>query len=227
MSRLAPNAPGLRVSVGVSRSGKTFGIRKDVEAAAAAGMPVIVVDRMREWRDVPHSLSSRSAVVHSIDAGVRLIETSGVRLVILRPPENIPELWSSVVSMEACEWACGYRGLAGVCFNEAHKVAPRSRGALPSVIDDVVSAWAHHNVAVWADSQRLAKLHGDVTENATELRLYTCVGPREFATLRELGGVELADTVKRAGVELVAGRPGYHVRLSGARVPPYELTRDA
>lgn len=216
---LRPNEPGLRVAVGVSRSGKTYGIRSDVVEAARLDVPVMVIDRVREWTSAPVSLVGRSTIVRTVEHGARLVRDAGVRLVVVQTSDAVG------ASIEACEWARDFPGVAGVCFNEAHRAAPAGRARLPQAIDDVVSAWAHHRVALWADSQRLAKLHSDLTENATELRLYAMVGVRDLAVLRELGGAELAERVREAASRFAEGAPGYHVRLSSSRVGPYELTR--
>lgn len=215
---LRPSDPGVRVSIGVSRSGKTYGIRNDVIAAARDGVPIIVIDRTREWTSAPVSLTSVACRVRTVDQAARMIER-GVRLAVLETKETAP------AALEACAWACSFAGLAGVAFPEGHHVAPRTTKALPEALDEAINAWAHNNVALWIDSQRAAKLHADVVENATELRFYAMVGFRDLQSLREYASPELADRCREAAERMAAGQPGWHVRLGTHRGGPYELRR--
>lgn len=220
---LRPSDAGVRVSIGVSRSGKTHGIRADVVEAAREGMPVIVVDRAREWNSAPASLTAVSVRVPHVEAAARMVER-GARLCVVRAPEG-QRLDVRRAALEACAWACSYRGRAGVAFPEGHHVAPRTVKGLPSELDDCINAWAHNDVALWIDSQRVAKLHSDVVENATELRLYAIVGFRDLQALREYGSPELANACREAAERMASGQSGWHVRLGTYRGGPYELTR--
>lgn len=212
--------PGLRVSVGISRSGKTFGIRTEVLRAVAAGVPVIVLDRVKEWTSAPASLRGVTAGALNVRDAARLIESSGARLVIVRPVDVC------AAALEACSWVKDYPGVAGVAFPEGHNVAPAGRLRLPQALDDIASAWAHHKVALWIDSQRMSKLHSDVVENAADLRLYAMVGERDLKRLTEFGQPELQQRVRECASLLAAGQAGWHVRLGMVRTPPYEITRE-
>lgn len=219
---LPPSKPGVRVAVGISRSGKTYGIRADVLRAVHEGaMPIIVIDRMHEWTSFPRSLTPMTVRVNDVRAAAAAIE-GGARLAIVHATiETSPR-----ESIAACEWACATKAeLRGVCFNEAHVAAPSGRQKLAPAIAEIAGAWAHYNAALWADSQSVWKLHPDLHGNATELRLYAMGAARDFAACREIGTPELAERVREAGQRLSDGEPGWHVRLGVVRLPPYELTR--
>lgn len=208
------NDAGIRLSIGISGSGKTHGVKQDVYRAASGGMPVIVLDRMHEW--------DRG------DAGARTPEEAataverGARLVILRPRsgELLP------VAEALCSWARDHRELAGVAIPEAHRVAPNAFRTLPPALEDVALTWRHYRVALWLDTQRLPLLNRTLTEQAGTIRIYAVTGELDRRMLRELGGREL----ERANVEvcshLARGEPGWHVALGVMRAPPYTVVRE-
>lgn len=208
--------PGLRVSVGVSGAGKTFGIRSSVYSAARHH-PVIVIDRMREWTTAPRDIPAAGA--RTVADAVRAIE-AGTRLVILRAPtvelDQAAEL--------ACAWARDAPYLAGVAIPEAHNIAP-SGAKLSPALSDVATAWRHFKVALWLDTQRFALLSRTLTDTARELRLYALVGDRDLSVVRELGGPALAANCIEAAARLSRGEAGWHTRLGLVRVPPFELER--
>jgi hypothetical protein len=186
--------------------------------AAAKRIPVIVIDRLCEWTVGHEGATSVAEAVQHIERGRRLV--------IVRPPDPTPPDWTILEASAAARWAKRYPDTAGVAVPEAHRVLPNG-GRLPEVWDDVTCAWRHHGVAVWLDSQRLAKLHKDVTEQAaaSDLRIFAILGERDLETARELGGRDLVRCVTEAATRYGRGERGWHVRLTVGVVPPYTLQR--
>jgi hypothetical protein len=216
---LGPHEAGIRLAVGVSGAGKTHGARSSVIAAARAGTPVIVVDRMREWNQTPADLHDRTRGATSIAEAAKAVN-DGAAIVVVRTSNDVR------ASIDACAWARDHERLVGVCLPEAHRIAPNA-GALPTAVEDVACAWRHYKVALWLDTQRLPLLNRTLTENAREVRLYAVTGDVDFARVRELGGRELERAVRECAARLARGEAGWHVRLGLVRVPPYVLARDA
>jgi hypothetical protein len=203
--------PGIRLAVGVSGAGKTYSIRADVYRAARE-CPVMVIDRMKEW-------TRGDAGVRSVADGARAV-ADGARLVIVRPQDVVQ------ATEEACRWARDYSGLAGVAVPEAHRALPNG-GRLAPAVEDCVTAWRHHRVALWLDTQRLSLLNRTVTEQARELRLFAIVGDLDLRAVSELGGRELVAAVRACAQRLADGEPGWHVQLGLVRVPPYRVVRES
>lgn len=216
---LGPNDKGVRVSFGVSGSGKSHGITRDVFAFVAAGHPCIVLDTMHEWQHVPRELASLTRRVSSVPNAVTRIE-GGTRLAIVTSEDVAMD------TEQACEWATSSPELRGVALTEAWQVAGSNERLAPG-LRRVTRAWRHYNVATWLDAQRVSLLSRNVTELATELRLYAIVGDRDFAVIREIGGRALESAVRECAARLAKGEPGWHVRLGASRVPPYIVTRGA
>lgn len=201
---------GIRLSVGVSGAGKTFGVRREVCEAARAGVPVLVIDRMHEWE-------RGDAGAFDVATAARYVD-QGARLVIVRPRDVV------AAAEEACAWARDRRELAGVALPEAHRIAPNG-ARLSDALEDCATAWRHFRVALWCDTQRISLLSRTITEQARTLRLYAIVGDLDARAVAELGGRELAEQVQEAARRLAGGEPGWHVELGLVRVPPYELRR--
>jgi len=223
LHELGDDGPGLRLSVGVSRSGKTFGLRRQVYRAVRAGVPVLVLDRLREWTALPPDVAA-VAVGVTPEAGVRGATAwldGGARLAIVhtRAVESDAVL--------ACEWARDHAGHAGVAMSEVHRAAPNTGAPLPEALEDVALAWAHHNVSFYGDTQRLSLCHRTLTEQMRELRVYAVGGERDLQRLREMGGAKLSEAAQECARRLVAGEPGWHVSIATVALPPYELRREA
>lgn len=214
---LAPWEPGVRLNVGVSGSGKSHLIRRQIEQAART-IPVMVLDRMHEWTDVPADIAPRARGAKTVADAAKLV-SDGARLVIVRPSDIVG------ASEEACAWARDYPDIAGVAVPEAHRVAPNAR-PLSTAVEDVACAWRHHRVALWLDTQRFALISRTLTEQARETNLFAIVGERDGQVIKELGGTALVTKVREAASRLAEGEPGWHVRLGLVRVPPYELRRE-
>lgn len=209
--------PGIRLAVGISGTGKTHGIKQQIYRSACV-MPVMVLDRMHEWNEVPPALAGRTVGCQTI-AQAREHAKRGKRLIVVRPSDII------VASNEACAWARDWKGVAGVAIAEAHRVAPNVN-SLPLAIDDVATAWRHHKVALWLDTQRFALLNRTLTEQARELRIYSVVGDRDLSVVSEIGGKALVASVMECAARLARNEPGWHVELGLVRTPPYDLKRE-
>lgn len=213
-----PAEPGIRLNIGISGTGKTYCIRGQVYRSAAH-MPIMVLDRMCEWSSVPASLAPYTAGCQTVAQGIEHAKR-GKRLIVVRPQDIVS------ASNEACIWARDYKGVAGVAIPEAHRVCPNMQNSLPQAIDDVATAWRHHKVALWLDTQRIANLNRTLTEQARELKLFSIVGDRDLKVVSEIGGSELVAKIKECASRLAAGDPGWHVELGLVRVPPYQLKKE-
>lgn len=222
--------PGLRLSIGVSGSGKTFGLRRQVYMAIRQGTPVIALDRLKEWKTLPGDVAKLAVGVEGgtdrIAAAARWVE-KGARLVIVRvSSESIKQDFENV-----CAWARDNPAHCGIAVSEAHRVAPNSSAPLPEAVEDVALAWRHHVVSLWTDTQRLSLLHRTFTEMVRELRVYGVGGELDGARLRELGGRELQDAAAEAARRLLPpskggwDQPGWHVHIERVALPPYTLIR--
>jgi hypothetical protein len=222
LHELDDTGPGLRLSVGVSGSGKTYGLRKQVFRAIRAGVPVMALDRLREWQTLPPDIA-RLAVGVTPETGVKLAAewlASGARLVIVQTRDVEKDIVS------ACEWARDTPGHCGVATSEVHRAAANTGAPLVEALEDVALAWRHHLVSFWCDTQRLSLCHRTLTEQMRELRVYATGGERDLQRLREMGGAELADGAKECARRLLAGEPGWFVRVRTIALPPYTLERE-
>lgn len=216
----SPWEPGVRLSVGVSRSGKTYRLRR-IYFQAATRIPLIILDRTREIQQVPAPLGPYTAGCSSVREAIEYLE-KGKRIVVVQVTDCQNEM------ERACEWARKYPGVAGIAMSEAHRAFPNGKPLMPAS-DDAITAWAHFKVAMFLDTQRLAKIDTTVSENASELCLFTCTGSNDFDRMRDIGGRELEAAVREAGNRFDRGEPGWHVKLGVTRrAPPggYVLTRE-
>lgn len=216
---MLPHEPGLRLAVGCSRSGKTYGMRRDVTRASEK-IPVLVVDRLCEWVEFPASIAKRVALVSRVESAEKHI-AAGKSLIVVQTKD------AAGAAADACAWARDRRGVAGVAVPEAHRAWPNGT-PLPEAVEDVACAWRHHKVALWADTQRLAKLHKDLTEQASacELRIYAVLGVRDRKVIGEELGGEVLDALNiiRDRFQGGDGERGWYLRLPSGT--PYELRRE-
>jgi hypothetical protein len=214
------NPLGIHLSIGVSGSGKTYGMRSAVYDASRH-MPIMVIDRMYEWGSVPGRLAGRAVGVTSAADGIAVFKSRPqTRMVIVR---DVGEVADSLNA--ACLWAISSKGPAGVACSEVHRAAPNG-GRLPGEIERAVTQWRHHKVGLWLDTQRLALLSRTITEQATELKLYTIVGDRDLSVIGATWGNDLVVAVGKCAAKFAAGEPGWHVNLGIVRTPPYSIARD-
>lgn len=209
----------ITLSVGVSGSGKTYGVRAAVFRAARTH-PVIVIDRMAEWENVPVDLARRTKGVIGLREAREAVK-AGYRLVIVRDSRSdVAQLFD-----RACRWAIRYPGLAGVACPEAHRACPNGT-PLPADVEIAVTQWRHHKVALWLDTQRVPLLSRTVTEQATLLNLYAIVGDRDLSVVRSTWGNQCEAAVRECANRYARGERGWHVALGLNRAPPFKLVRD-
>jgi hypothetical protein len=219
---------GIHLAVGVSGAGKTYGVRAAVYAAARS-MQLIVIDRMAEWRSVPGWLEGRVAGVSTVKEAVAALHGrsrwgTGIRVAIVRGTTgDIAEALE-----EACAWAVASKAPRGVVCSEAHRAAPNTgNGKMSPSLDACVTAWRHHRVALWLDTQRLSRLNRTITEQASEdLKLYTITGDLDLASVRKTWGKELVAALAVCAQRFAAGQKGWHVKLGPVRLPPFKPVRD-
>lgn len=218
--------PGIRLAVGVSGSGKTYGITRQLYRAAET-IPIVVIDRLREWRSMPPQLKGKAALVSSMDDARRLFERGGT-LAILTARDDYERHAS-----EAFRWACEHTipgrrpadSPAGVAIPEAHSIFPNG-DRLTGWADEVACRWRHHGVALWLDTQRISLINRTLTEQARELRVYAVSGSLDLRALKEYGGKELAEAATQCARRLRDGERGWHVKIRITPIPPYELERE-
>lgn len=220
LHRLSDVGPGLRLATGVPRSGKTYGTRAQVYRSVRAGVPVLALDRMEEWRSLPADLIHVAAGVPDMMAAKYCFER-GAKLVIVRTRDVRADI------DEACAWACeGGEALhRGIVVPEVHRACPNDGRKLPESVEDAALAWAHRGVSFWADTQRVSGCHRDFFEVIRAWRVHATTG-RDREKLRELGGRELEEAALECALRLVAGEPGWYVDVRTIPVPPYQLARE-
>jgi len=209
--------PGLRLSIGVSGSGKTYGMRSTVFRNARA-FPIIVLDQMAEWHSAPTGI--RAVGVSSVREAIDAIKKHEVSLAIVRGPGDVAEMFD-----RACRWAAKGSGVRGVACSEAHIPIPNGK-PLADHVKVAVTQWRHKRLALFLDTQRLALLSRTVTEQATLLKLYAIVGDNDLSVVRATWGKELLESLRVVAARYAAGAPGWHVRLGINRAPPYRVERD-
>jgi len=214
MKVTAGTGSGISLSIGVSGSGKTFGIKQQVYRAVLAGQRVMVIDRMGEWRAVPKALAKTTAVY----ATVRDAANGSSKLAIVRSHDMVRD------AERACQWAMR-RGNVGVAISEAHRVMPNQSTLPKGAIGDVLTSGRHRNIRLWVDTQRLSLLSKTATEQAANVRVYTVVGDRDKSVLKTTWGTALLAAVELCAERLANGDAGWHVRLGPSRLGPYVPTR--
>lgn len=215
---------GVFLNVGVSGSGKTFTLTRDVFRHVRWGRRVVVLDRMREWNEIPTDLAEttvRIADPRDVDPATR---EAGLVILTDVSAEKAPG-----VAEELAKWAIAGRDAGerrGLAFPEAHRIAPNG-APLTRYLDEVACAWRHFGVAMWCDTQRISKLSRTITEQAKVVRLFAIVGDRDQSVVRELGGPQLSEAVLECARRYGRGEPGWHVSLGYAtRIPPFKLVRE-
>lgn len=251
---MRPTSPGTRGSVGACGAGKSYGIRKEVEAAVRGGMPVAVLDQNGEWNDVPRDIASVAAVVSSAEEA-REAHAAGRRLLVVQlddveptegdddAPKVSPQLRSAAVQLAIWAREEGRADFRGLALPEVQNVAPNRVHTLPTPIGKLVTAYRHGGTKLWWDSQRISLVNRTLVDLTRELHLFAIIGDSDLKTVRGIGtdGHLLVDAMRDAAERLaphdpdpggdpdcIAGRcdhVGWHVVLPIARIPPYELVR--
>ena len=214
----AGTGSGISLSVGVSGSGKTYGIKQQVYRAVSNGMRVIVIDRLHEWRAVPRAIADRTGVFDSVREAIVKKPDKGGNLTLVRSRDM------ELDAERVCQWAMR-TGNVGIAISEAHRVLA-NRAVLPrGALGDVLTSGRHRNIRLWLDTQRLALLSKTATEQAANVRVYTIVGDRDKSVLKTTWGTALLAAVEECGAKLARGEAGWHVRLGPSRLGPYRPTR--
>lgn len=213
--------PGLRFSVGVSESGKTTGIRRDV-LVASKSFPVVVVDRVKDkgWSELPIPGARGATTMEHARHWMK----NGVRIVIIRPKREA----MNEETLRACEWALEHPRRCGLALPEVQHIAPTGPpSALPDVLMELVTAWRHYDVAAWFDTQRFALSNATLAAQAREVRLYTMHADVDLARVKSLvrGGDELIAAIDECANRFDRKEYGWHVTLSASRRPPFVIER--
>lgn len=212
MPHMPATDPGIRLAVGVSESGKTYGIRRDL-GVAAESFPIIVLDQTREWNDTP--VPSRGCT--TVKRATELVG-EGARFVVVRMPRE--QLAQS--GLELCTWALTQHELVGIAIPEAQNVCPNGK-PLPPAFSELVTAWRHHRVAAWFDTQRFALLDSTIAAQAREVRLYTMHSDIDIARAKSMvrDGNALVEAIDECADRFDQREYGWHVTLGASRRPPY------
>lgn len=221
---LGPTDPGVRLCVGLSKSGKSYSIRADVHEAARRGMPIAVVDSMHEWTSFPPDIVKRAVVLSRAEwtrANIAAAVKRGMRIVIVRTTGNDQTIEAADI---ACHWALRHEGIAGVAITEAWQVAPTS-GIKARRLAEVTRAFRHRKVAAWLDAQRLTMISPHVRELCLELRCFAMAGHTDHQILTDIGTKHLSDAVHECARRYARGEYGWHVALGAERIGPYPLAR--
>ena len=218
---LGAKEPGMRVAIGIPRSGKSYSIKHDVITSVLAGVPIIVIDSVQDalWTaGVPASIAKRTMRAKSVARAVKLIER-GESLVIVRDDD----LDIDDATQEACTWLLGGEG-RGLAIHEAWMVAPPSMSPKSKLLK-VARAWGHRRAFCWLDAQRPTNINRNIMEIATELRLFAIGGPEDIREVKRLGGEPLCEQVAEAMRRYKNGDKGWHVSMGMDRTPPFHLER--
>lgn len=213
----------MRVSAGLSGAGKSHANQIGIFEHARRGVPICIVDRLREWNKLPEEFLEKSAVASSFELLEPLLDSGEIVLGILQC--GLGEVQDETVKV--ARWAGKDTSkLTGIGLPEAHMALPKSWEAIDKDVQKMVTEWRHHNVAWWLDTQRFARLNTDIVELAREVRLFAMIGRNDFKALREIsGGNDLTKAVQECAAKLDEDEPGWHVHLRARRSGPYDITR--
>jgi hypothetical protein len=217
--------PGLTVHAGLSGSGKTHAIKQEVWEALNT-MPVIVIDRMREWDFAPAGVQAIGGGTEEVldvlsDIADNDTDLRG-RLAVIRP--DFGEGGSALE--QTCRWAIDTPGPVGIAIPEAHRAFDkRFTSKTWPATSAIITEWRHHRVKLWADTQRFSLLNTDVVELSRSMRLFAMNGRNDLAAVRDIGGDDLVEAIGQCADKLAASEPGWHVSLDVSRRGPYEIER--
>lgn len=221
---------GIRIAVGLSGCGKTYGIQNQVFAFIRSGAPCIIIDVMAEWRKVPADLRDLACYVSAGQNVIAAIENAlrqGKRLIIIQDGDPC------AVFETLCRWVIKRKGsgAVGIAIPEAHEAI--SKHYLEQAVKKCITQWRHYDLALWLDTQRPALLNTTAFAQACETRIYAIGEDIDLQWVRRLGGKALLEKVQQCADEhrkskdrghIPDGR-GHHVRLDESRMGPYEVTR--
>lgn len=215
--------PSIHLSIGTSGSGKTFGMRKTVEAYARV-IQIIVIDQMAEWSSVPEGVNFWA--VRSVRDAIAIFKKNPTTpgLAIVRGESNVAEAFD-----RACKWAVRTKTLRGVACSEVHIPAPVKRDLLPNVMV-AATQYRHWRTVLFLDTQRLALMNTTLRDQAdVDVKIYSVVGPRDIDVIKTTWGPEVEAAVRECAQRFIAGGgrggtgAGWYVRPN---VPPYTIARN-
>lgn len=222
--------PGIRLHVGRPGAGKTYLMRQEIFAAARA-FPVVVLDATGEWtrapgNRVPREVAGVTRVTSSVTDALAAID-GGARIGVASLQASDDELRAHAETL--AKWAMTRPGQKGVAVAEAHRAFPVT--GLKEHASRLVTAWRHAQVAVWADTQRLAQI-ARAFDTAGVVRIFSAT-PADLARVREMGGDALVAAVRECGKRNAPkerggrGEPGWHVEVfdGGGLDDVFEPTR--
>lgn len=221
-----PFAGQVIVHIGTTGAGKTFALTHDVLAAVRRGTPVIVLDRMFEWEDIPAGLADVTRGAEDAFEAIKYIERKGARLVILRPDGDPVQ-----VAETLAKWAIQHDGPAGVAIPEAHNVLPSSKLQPPQWLDKMMTGRRHYQTILWLDTQRPSRLNITAVELATVTRVFATPGKRDREVLAATFDRDFVDKIRevneRYAKRVRAGQKseGWHIALDISKMPPYDIVR--
>lgn len=224
---LHPSEPGVRLNVGVSKSGKTHNMRAEL-AVAVQHMPIIVFDQTRaDFLRTPvpsHRCSTLETAVRLVEMHEKVRKRGQPHAFVVYQPRG--DLFTDGAAL--CAWAVREGSpLVGLAFPEAHLVFPVERRGLTPEMLRMLTAYRHFNVAAWFDTQRVALLNTTIRGQATQVRVFTISAAADLDAIAE----SVRDRkLFYAAIELCAahydkGEYGYHVTLGASRRPPYNVER--
>jgi len=215
--------PDTLLHVGVSKSGKTYALQRELaqHAKASDGPRFMVLDRLGEWPghcDADHALCSTTA---DAKASIR----DGNRLTIVQPPRS----FEARTSGDLPELAEGFAKIALeyqtiLVLPESHLYAPKV-GKLHPYMTELVTAYRHYGAGFWADSQRFAQVHEHVVSQSETQRFFAMRSESDRKRARDEGGRDLEAMIIEALKKLGDDDPGWHVRIGKGAPYPYVLER--
>ena len=235
-SRKGAHLETIQLNIGMSRSGKTYALMREVERTEGR---IFIVDRLREFiRDGKCQISVDSiAVAHNrehlrkaiaSDARVVIYQTERVRFVetsweLMRKRERA---YAAALQADCCVIADHVLDTGSTLVTpEVHFIAPNN-GALPGPLDELAGAFRHYGASWLADSQRPSLVAPRLQEQAETIRIFATAGRIDRKTIRDYLGDSALDSVDECARRLSKKDPGWHVRIDPRfRVPPYPLCR--
>lgn len=218
MSDYQPQA-GLTTHGGLSGAGKTHLITEEIFSFVRHGFCAITIDRMNEVDHVPDDMVPFTAAASTVDELIKYGLGSSILYGVVKPSmANVED-----ETDRACQWAMADPILRGVAIPEGHRAIPKNGQMVMTHVASIITEWRHHNVALWIDTQRFAKLNTDVVELSKTVRLFAMSGRLDLASCIDLGGRELAEAVKICADYLDRGERGWHVNLGFRRSPPFQI----
>lgn len=204
-------------SVGICRSGKTYGMQRMVAAElrnARSPWRVVILDVNREWPGEPArgAPAIRFAVASSPGQVARAL-ASGERAVLVRPP------FGSVAESERdrafaddlAHVAIAHRGPVVLVIPEVHRYLEEGAKA-PRHLRTIIHQHRHTQTGLLWDTQQFADVRKELLRETTYgLRLYGQAHASSIKRVREEFGPNAVRLVREAAARARRGERGWHV----------------